>query len=240
MSTFTGVLSETVQQFIDWMEAAAPKLIAALLILLAGWIVARLVHGGLYRLFQVIKLDALAERAGIAKFLQRGDIRSGLADLLAKFVYWVLLLLTLLAGVNAMGIAEAQTVFASVVAIIPRVIVALVVFLLGLSFAGFVGDAVQTAAVNAKIQAARLLSNVTRYATIVFVVIVALNQLQIGVEVISQAFLILFGAICLALALAFGLGCRDLAGRIAQEAWERERARAQEMAKAAEAGAGGE
>lgn len=235
MAILLEVLGETFRKFTDWIEVAGPKLLAALVILLLGWMVARLVKGALVRVFRLVKLDVVARRAGVEGFLKRGNVRSGSSDLLAVFVYWVLLLLTLLAAINTMGIAEAQVVFRSVVAVIPRVILAIVVLLLGLSFAGFAGDAVQAAAMNAQLRTARLLSNITRYAATIFVAVVALNQLQIATEVISTAFLILFGSLCLALALAFGLGCRDLAGKIAQEAWEREQARAREIARAAEA-----
>ena len=108
--------------------------------------------------------------------------------------------------------------------------------ILGLSFASFVGDVVQTAAVNAQVQQARLLANVTRYAITLLVAIVALNQLAMDTEIIGQAVLILFASVCFALALAFGLGCRDLAGRIAEDAWAREQA----ASKALDAAAAGD
>ena len=156
--------------------------------------------------------------------------------MISRFVYWLLMLLTLLAAVNVMGFAEAELIFRSVLAVIPRVFVGIIIFILGLGFSNFIGDTVQIAAANAQIRTARLLSNLARYATTVLVVIVALNQLQIATEVISNAFLILFAALCLGLALAFGLGCRDLAGKIAEDAWKREKAAAEALS---ESGGGG-
>ena len=119
------------------------------------------------------------------------------------------------------------------VAIIPRVILAVVVLILGLSFAGFAAEVVQTTAANVQIARARMLANLTRGAMTVFVVILALNQLDIGTDVLDKAFLILFGSVCFGLSLAFGLGCRDLAGRIAERAWEREQAQTSALSGAA-------
>ncbi|MSP61591.1 MAG: hypothetical protein EXR72_14875 [Myxococcales bacterium] len=233
MSILADVLKDTFGKFVDLTEAAGPKLLAGLMILLMGWLIAKLVAGGLTRVLKMVRLDVAAEKAGVDSFLRRGNVKIGSIELLSRFVYWLLLLLTLLATVNVMGIAEAELIFRSVVSIIPRVILGMVIFILGLGFAGFIGDAVQTGAANAQIRAARLLANIARYATTVLVLIVALNQLQIATEVLSNAFLILFGALCFGLALAFGLGCRDLAGRIAGEAWERERAQAKALEKEA-------
>ena len=150
-------------------------------------------------------------------------------------VYWLFLLLTLLVAMNLVGISEAEVVFKSVFAVIPKVVLAVVILILGLSFASFMGEVVQTASANAQIRQARLLSQVARYAIIIFVAMVALNQLEIGTDIIRNAFLILFGAVCLALALAFGLGCRELAGEIARNAWEKEQAAQKALADAASA-----
>ena len=164
----------------------------------------------------------VAEKAGIEDFLRRGNIQGDAVEILGSLVYWVMLLLILLLAVNALGLGDAGAVIAGVGLYIPRVILAVVILILGLSLAGFMADVVQTAAVNAELTQARMLANVTRYTITIVVFIVALNQLEVDTEFLSKAFLILFAALCFALALAFGLGCKDLAGEIARSAWESE------------------
>ncbi len=234
MEGFGDVLRESLQEVMSAVAAAGPRLLAALVILIFGWIASKLVKLVVTKGLKAVKLDVAADKAGVEAFLQRGNIQSSSVEIVGSLIYWLLMLLTLLLAVRAMGLPEAQLLFASVLAIIPKVVLAVFVLILGLSFAGFIADVVQTAAANAQSRHARLLSNISRYMITVLVVIVALNQLDIATDVISTAFMILFGALCLAGALAFGLGCRDLASRIAEDAWEREQAASKALSEAAE------
>ena len=224
MDGFVQVFTATWTSFATWSEEMGPKLLAALIILIVGWIVAKLVRAGLVRGLKLVKLDVVAKQTGIEDFLRRGNIKFTSVEVLGNLVYWLLLLLTLLTAVNAMGLSEARGVFDSVIGIIPGVILAVVILILGLSFASFVADVVQTASVNAQVRHARVLGNVSRYAITLLVAIVALNQLALDTAIIGQAVLILFAAVCFSAALAFGLGCRDLAGRIAEDIWANEQA----------------
>lgn len=226
MDLFWRVLSDTLGRFGGWIERAGPSLLVTLLVLVLGWFTAKIVQVGVARFMRVLKLDVLAERGGVSAFLSRGGVTSTASEILGKLVYWILLLLTLLVAVSVLGISEARFIFSSVAVIVPRVIVALVIVILGLSVAGIVANTVETAATNAQVAAPRLLAAFCRWTITIFVSIVALNELDVSTEVINSALLILFASVCLALALAFGLGCRDLAGRIAEEIYQREKARA--------------
>lgn len=236
MDGFTEVFTATWTSLVDWTLQLGPKLLAALVILIVGWLVAKMLRVALVKGLRLAKLDVVAERAGIEDFLRRGNVESSSVTVLGNLVYWLLLLLTLLTAVSAMGLEEARAVFASVLGIIPGVILAVVILILGLSFASFIAEVVQTAAANARMRQARLLGNIARYAITLLVAIVALNQLSIDTEIIGQAVLILFAAICFALALAFGLGAKDLAGRIAEDAWTREQAASKALSAAADDG----
>jgi hypothetical protein len=225
-------LRGTVDQFGVWVEGVGPQLLGAVVILVVGWLVAKLVRLGLVKLLTTVKLDSLAERAGIDKFLKRGNIKSNSVEVLGVLVYWLLLFGTLLIAAKTLGLADAEALIGDVLAFIPRVILAVVILIVGLSFSGFVADVVQTAAVNAQVREARLLSNLSRWAIIILVAIMALNQVDVDTAFLSQAFLVLFASVCLALSLAFGLGCRDLAGRVAQGWWEREQAASKALSSA--------
>ena len=234
MEGFGDLVRESVQEVMNAVAAAGPRLLAALIIFVSGWIASKLIKLAVTKGLKAVKLDVAADKAGVETFLQRGNIQSSSIEIVGRLIYWLLMLLTLLLAIRAMGLPEAQLLFTSVLAIIPKVILAVFVLILGLSFAGFIADVVQTAAANAQSRHARLLSNISRYTITVLVVIVALNQLDIATSVISTAFLILFGALCLSAALAFGLGCRQLASRIAEDAWDREQAASKALADAAE------
>jgi hypothetical protein len=222
MDAIQKTLTDTGDQFVAWIDAAGPKLLSAVVILVLGWTVAKLARTAITKALTVIKLDTLADKAGINAFLKRGNIESTSVGVIGSLTYWLLLLLTLLVTVKSLGINEAELVFQQVFAIIPQVIIAVVILILGLSFARFIGDIVQTACVNTGITQAGVLSAAARYAIVVLVVMMALGRLAPGIEIVQQAFLLLFGALCLGLGLAFGLGCKDLVGKIVTECWENE------------------
>jgi len=237
MNVLLDVFNDTISQLSVWLSSSGPKLLAAVVVLVVGWLSAKVIKVASVKFMKVIKLDLVAERAGIDQFLARGNIQSNTTEVIAVIIYWFFLLLTLLIAMNTMGIDEAKIVFETVFEIIPKVVLAVVILILGLSFASFISEVVQTAAVNAQVRQARLLANLSRYAIIIFVTLVALNQLEIDTDIIRHAFLILFGSICLALSLAFGLGCRDLAGKIAEQIWEKEKEAQRALADAQDAAA---
>jgi hypothetical protein len=224
MDGFGQILMDTVEHFTGWAEDAGPKLVASVVILLIGWLAAKLGKTVANKALTLVKLDVLAEKAGVEAFLKRGNVQASTVEVISLLVYWLLLLLSMLVAVNALGISEAEVVFRKVFAIVPAVIVGVVILVLGLSFARFVSEVVHTAAANAGILHAQILGTLSRYTIVVFVVVLALKQLPINTELVSNIITMVFGAVALALALAFGLGSRDLAGRIAEDLWNRERA----------------
>jgi len=121
-------------------------------------------------------------------------------------VYWLVILLTLLTAFNSLGLGVVSELFRRVALFIPNVIVAVLILAIGLYFARFISDTVLAYSRNVGIEDAELMGRLTRYAIVIFVIITALVQVNIGTEILMDAFRILFGATCLALALAFGIG----------------------------------
>ena len=122
------------------------------------------------------------------------------------------MILVLIASLDAMGLPIVSDILNAIFLYIPNVVAAIVVLILGVLFANLLSAVVQTAASNAGLSNAEGLSKAARSAVIFFSVSVALIQLGIGEEIIAAAFIIAFGATSLALALAFGIGGRDIAG----------------------------
>ena len=102
---------------------------------------------------------------------------------------------------------------------VPNVFVALLILVFGAYFAKFVGDAVTTYGRNAGMQDALLLGKVAQYAILLFVVLIALDQIKVGGDIVRQSFLIILGGVVFALALAFGLAGKDWAAERIEEWW---------------------
>jgi hypothetical protein len=133
------------------------------------------------------------------------------SELLSRFVFWIAWLGFILVGVRALEIVGLQEPIAKFFGFLPRLFAALFVFFFGLLAASFFSRAALLAAVNADLPSPRLVSSVIRTLIIIFALSVGFEELGLGEHTVLVAFAIVFGALMLGLALAFGLGGRDLA-----------------------------
>ena len=145
--------------------------------------------------------------------LQKGGITYSLSELVGVICYWIALLVTFMVAINAVGLTIAADLLNKVVLYIPNVIAALFILILGMFFATLLRNIVKTAASNAGISHAQLFAKLVEVIVIVFSIVIALEQLNIAIQITQVTLAIILGAIGLGLALAFGLGCRDIAGR---------------------------
>lgn len=206
-----------------WLQLSAflPQLLGAMLLLIVGWIAAKLVRRVVLKGLKFIHFDVAAEKSGIEDFLLQGGIKFTSVTLVGNLVYWFILFTVILAVFNTLGLQVAAELFNRIILYIPNVVVALIVLIFGTLFARFVQGVSLTYLMNIGIAGAALMSRIAQYAILIFVVSVTLEQLKIGGEVLVSAFQIAFGALCLALALAFGLGGRDWAARILETVWKK-------------------
>lgn len=208
------ILVSSLREFWSQLAAVLPKVLASILLLTFGWIVAKLARKATIRVLRLLKIDVMAERSGIEDFLLRGDVKFTAVTLLGSLVYWTILFTVVLAVLNSMGLEVAAQLFNRIILYLPNVVVAIIVIIFGTQFARFVQGLAFTYLSNVGIAGAEVISFIAQYALLFFVVSVALEQLQIGGQVLVSAFQIAFGALCLALALAFGLGGREWAGQV--------------------------
>lgn len=207
------IIRDSVEAFFQGIGEFLPSLLAALIILIVGWIVAKLLRTAVDRALQLVRFPALAARLGIEDFLQKGNVRHSSTDLLATLVYWLVMLVVIVTAVNALGLDMASQLLNQILLYIPNIIVAVIVVAVGLYAADFVAALVRTAAANVGIEEVGLVGGIARFSLIIFTFVIALNQLRIGEDLVANGFLILFGAACLAGALAVGLGTRKTVGR---------------------------
>lgn len=220
MNDAVTIMIESLQAF--WLQLIAylPRILAALLLLIAGWMAAKILRRAAVRFLKMVRLDVAAEKAGIEDFLLQGGVRYTAVTLIAGLVYWFVLLTVILAALNSLGLQSAAELFNRIVLYLPNVLVATLVLLFG----SLLGRVVQTVSFtylnNIGVEGAPFISHAAQWAVIIFVVSIALEQLSIGGAILVSAFQILFGAICLALALAFGLGGRRWAAHILDKLWK--------------------
>ncbi|MBI3333047.1 MAG: hypothetical protein HYZ93_03025 [Candidatus Omnitrophica bacterium] len=212
MNWMAQAAGESVKTFFTRLGSFLPTLIGVIVILLVGWIVAGLLQKLLEQVLKAARVDELAHKVRVNEILQKGDIRYSLSELIGLFLYWLVILATLLAALNALGLTIAAELLERVLAYVPNVLAGVIVLILGLFFATLVGGIVQTASANAGVSQAKGLGQIARVVVIVFASVVALEKFFSSV-IIQTTFTVVVAAICFGLALAFGLGCKDIAGK---------------------------
>jgi len=201
------------REMLEKIVSFASLSLVALLVVVIGWIVSKGVRSLVARVLKKMQLDKLAERSGIAKFLSKGEVKYTLSDLIALIIYWLLMLITLMITANVLGLTVVAELMDTVVLYIPNVLAALMVLVIGALLAVFVCKVVETTSKNAGLTHAKTMGVLTHTIILVFSVVIALEQLKIGVTILTQCITIIIGSVGLAAALAFGLGCKDLAAK---------------------------
>jgi hypothetical protein len=199
-----------------------PKIIVASVVLVAGWLAARLLRKLLLKLMKWVHLDVAAEKVGIENFLLQGGVEYTAVTLVANTVYWLLMFAIMLAVANVLGLQSTDALFTKVILYVPQVIVAVLVLVFGALLAKFFRGITYTYLSNIGISGAEFISHLAQWALLLFVVSIALEQLSIGGQILVSTFQIAFGALCLALALAFGLGGREWAAHILERLWKKQ------------------
>lgn len=215
------ILVKSMEQFWEQVAAIFPRLFLSLLLLTAGWIIAKIVRKGTTRILRLLRVDVVAEKSGIEDFLLRGDVKFTAITLLASLAYWTILFTVVLAVLNSMGLEVAAQLFNKIILYLPNVVVSVIVLIFGAQFAKFVQGVSFTYLSNIGIAGAEIISLIAQYALLFFVVSISLEQLQIGGQILVSAFQIAFGALCLALALAFGLGGREWASHVIERLFKK-------------------
>lgn len=212
-------MTETVHLLLRQVGDFLPRLGLALLVLLAGWLIAKAVRFAVVRGLRAINFNVLAERAGLDGFLERGGVETDTTGIFGLLVYWLAILATLVIAFNGLGLTYITDLLSQVVQFVPRVIVALLILAFGTYFARFIGKAIAAYCGQIGVQDAELLGRLAQYALIVFVVLIALDQMNVGGDIIRQSFLILLAGVVFALALAFGIGGKDWAAGLLERWW---------------------
>ena len=206
---------ETITQIQSSLSTWLPAILSALLLLLVGWLVARISQAVVARLLRKLGIDRLAERTGIDRGLTTIGVQSNLSYLLARTTYWLILIFFILLALGALGLTEVVTsTLNSFFAFLPRLIAATVIFLVGAFIARIVGDAITAATLQSNMSSGRIFGQAVRFCLLLVVVILSLDELGVQTTILTTIIIVTVAAVALGLAIAFGLGNRQLAHSI--------------------------
>ena len=223
--TFVDRLRDTFAQLAD----VVPAMLGALIILFAGYLLAKLIEQGTERLLHRIRLNQALERGGVMEAVERGASHFNPVKVIGKTLFWIMMFAVIMVAATALGMESLTAVFTELVGYLPSLMSAIVILIVGIVLGRFTGGLIMASA--GAVQGAPTLARVGRVGVVMLASFMALQELGVGTELVTTAFAILFGAVAFGLALAFGLGNRELAGQITRQWYERYRAESEAIAR---------
>lgn len=203
-------LTQAWQELVRGFAHYLPRLAVMLIIAFVGWVIAYVIKAAVRSVLSLTKFSKLSENAGATQLLNRAALPSA-TELVSRFVFWVAWVGFILLGVSVLQIVGLQEYISRFFLFVPRLLAALVILFLGLLAANFFARAALLAAVNANFRSSRLLSILIRTILSIFTLSMVCEVLGVGEETILITFATAFGAVMLGLAIAFGIGGKDLA-----------------------------
>lgn len=213
---------ERLQQSLTLLWEYLPALLGAGVVLLLGYILAKLVQKGVARLLRRLQLNEWLRRGGVMSAVDSAAARFNPSRVVAHLAFWVVMFTAMLVAANALGIDSLAPVFSELVGYVPSVIAAIVIVILGIVLGDFVSGLIMAS--THALHGGPTLARAGKAGVVLLAVFMALQELGVATNIVTTAFAIIFGAVALAAALAFGLGNRDLAGEITREWYMRYRA----------------
>ncbi|MGH9853958.1 MAG: mechanosensitive ion channel family protein [Blastocatellia bacterium] len=198
-----------------------PALLGALIVLIAGWLIAGFLARLIERGLGAVGLERAVERSGISRFIEQSGARWTVSGVIATLIKWSIFLIFIQAAASLFGMAQITAIINSVILFIPKLIVALAMVVVGSLIAKFLAGLVRGSLSEMEVGASGLFARLTQYAVIGFAIVAAFNQIGIAQTVVNTLLIGLIGSLALALGLAFGLGGREVAARITQSWYEK-------------------
>jgi hypothetical protein len=209
-SVALSALENLYTKFLSW----APTLLAALVVLLLGWILAIFLSKLVAKILEAVKIDSLANQLGMETVAERAGRKLSLSGFGAWLVKWFFFLSSFVAAAEILGLSQVSTfLYEDVLGYAGDVVVAAAIFLLGLLAAKFFAGVVESVVKASQLHSAGALVAVTRWSIIVFTVIAVLSQLGIATEFLHDLFRAIIAMLAIAGGLAFGLGGQSTAKR---------------------------
>lgn len=207
-----------------WQKIAAfiPNLIGALVVVIVGFVVARLLDALLSKLLAKLGLDRLTQGTGLNKMMARVGIKVPMSTLVGRIVYWFVLLVFLVSALESLGLERISATLDTLALYVPKVFAAALVLVAGILLAQLLNSVVSGAAEGVGIDYAAALGRLAQGLVIIISISVAIGQLEIKAELLNYVIAIVLLSIGIAAALAIGFGCRGIAAQIVAGIYVRE------------------
>ena len=214
-------IGSSLQQGLDEFFAFIPRLIGFLLVLAIGYIVAKVVKKLVVTLLEKVGLDKGMHSGSVGDYVNKAAPDFSPSKLIGAVAFWFIFLGAISIAVSQLGIPALNTFVASIAAYLPNVVAALLIFVVAGVVAAAIGGLV--ARTMGDTPTGKIVGSVVPVLVMAIATFMILNQLQIATEIVTITYAALIGGVFLAMALAFGLGGREVAGQMLGDAYDKGR-----------------
>ena len=214
-------VGDSLQRGLDNLIGFLPNLIGFLIILAIGYVIARVVKGVVTKLLEKIGTDRAIHSGSTGEYVNRVAPGFKPSSVIGTITFWFLFLGALAIAVSQLGIAALDNFVAEIVAYLPNVVVAVLILVVAIALAGFVGTALERTMGDTP--TGKVVRSVAPVLIMAIGTFMVLDQLQIAPQIVTITYAALLGGLFLAMALAFGLGGREVANRMLSDAYDRGR-----------------
>ena len=191
---------------------AIPNIIGAILILIIGWIVTKIVIYLLRKILRLLKVDRLTELVNEKNLFGKTDLKFNVATVILGFVKWIMVLVFLIVAADIMNWEIVSVEIGKLLSYLPKLFSALALFMVGLYIANFIKKAIRGLFESFDLNGAKIISSLVFYVIVIIVTVTALNQAGIETDIISNNLTIILGAFLATIAIGFGFGSKDVIG----------------------------
>lgn len=214
MNEFSDVAMKSLTNI--WLEITKifPNIIGALIVLIIGWIITKLIVKIIKKVLKLAKTDKLDEKINEIEIIEGKQLNFNTVKVVSKVVKYLMYIILLVTASDIMGLDIITRQISDLISYLPKLFAALIVFIVGLLFANFVKNGLKSLFESMDLSGGKMISQVVFFLMLTFISVTALNQAGIDTEIITNNINMIIAAFLLAFAIAFGLGAREVVGKL--------------------------
>jgi hypothetical protein len=214
VSSLTDRFTDSVNDLWDAVGGYLPKLVGALVLVVVALLVAKLAQAVVEKVLNLVGVDRLTKNTSVAKSLKTAEVNVDVVSVAGRISFWIVILVFALTIADVLELNAMSAVIHDLVAYLPNVLAAVVVLIVTIAGARLVRDVMAASLARMRVDFGSQVSAVAFYVLTVFGFVMAIDQLGFDTTVLTANLTVIVAGLVLALALAFGLGGREVAGQI--------------------------
>ena len=197
-----------------WFEISSifPNIIGTLVVLIIGWLFAKLAVRIIKKVLTLAKADKLDETINEIEIIEGKKLSFNTIKIVSVFVKWLIYIMLLIMASDILGLQIISQEISNFLGYLPRLFAALIIFIVGLFLANLVKNGLKSLFESMEISGSKIISQIVFFILLIFISITALNQAGVNTEIITNNITMILASFLLAFALALGLGAQKVVG----------------------------